>query len=328
MHRSFWNPRIALIALGAAVAWLGLPASAQVTNFSIFKVTVYHQAGTAPPAAPDVPNAYYFGAQLNTVQATNYVDVYFDGPATSEYLNEITPFYYNYGSPYYADKPSFDADFPGGEYDFYVDHTNYTESGAVMVPAQALYATNAAAVTPDCWTAMQAVDPSRDFTLNFNSFIPSTNTTSAFTFVDVPDSATGSEWFGADFMAPDITTTNIPANTLLYGETYRVNLFFSNRQDTQDAGFGGALGTVGFDNLTYTTLITIPPWLNIAGDPTNIVLTWPALAINFALESTFQLPVTNSWSVITNQPLVVGETNWLSLPAASPAQFFRLSSLY
>jgi hypothetical protein len=310
------------------LAFASLSLNAQVTNFSVFKVTVYQQTGGTPPSTPDTPNAYYFGAQLNTSDSTGYLDVNLTGPgaAPTAYLSEITPYYFDFGSPYYADKPGLDADYPSGEYDFYVDYTNFSEFGSVTVPAQELYATNVAAFTTNCWNAMQQVDPAQDFTLNWNSFVASPGTTSAYTFIDIFNENTGEAPFSADFLTPDTITTNIPANTLQYGEVYRVNAFFSNRQDTSDAGFGGALGTVGFDNLTYTTLITIPPWLKISAANTNITLTWPVLSTNYVLESAVQLSAGAVWSTITNVPTPVGYTNVLTLPAAAPGRFFRLIS--
>ena len=109
--------------------------------------------------------------------------------------------------------------------------------------------------------------------------------------------------------------------------TYRINAIFSNRQDTQNAGFGGALGTVGMDKLTYTTLVTIPPWLQISGAGTNVILTWPTLATNnFELEASGQLSPGTVWSIVTNAPAVTGATNALTLPATASSQFFRLIS--
>src|SRR5580692_2785022 len=100
----------------------GLSLNAQVYNFSIFKVAVYQQNSPTPPITPDTPNAFYFGAQLSTTNSDGYVDVHFDGPDDSEFLGEDTPFYYNFGSPYFPDKLFFDAVYPSGEYDFYVDY--------------------------------------------------------------------------------------------------------------------------------------------------------------------------------------------------------------
>ena len=302
---------------------------AQVTNFSIFKVTVYNQYSPSPPTIPDVPNAYYFGAQLNSLDASDYVDVYANVPGTgSVYYDESAPNYFTFNSPYFADKTDLDLSYPSGEYDFYVDFTNSTDSGSIIVPSQELYSTNVAAFTTNCWLALQKVDPTQPLTLNWNLFTPSPSATTAYTFVDVLDQDTGESPFVADFLSPDIVTTNIPANTLLYGKTYHVNAFFSNRQDTPNAGFGGALGTVGFDNLTYTTLVTIPPWLHITltGNQ-QVTLAWPSLISNFALQEENALSMDDGdWTTLTNAPVTMCGTNSVTLPASDAQEFFRLAS--
>lgn len=315
-----------VFVLGTMLVLLRFSAQAQVTNFSIFKVTVYHQSCPAPPITPDTPNAYYAGMQLGTEDASDYVDVYAVTPdnVTND-LNETGENYFNYGSPYFATKTNFDANYPSGEYDFYVDHADYSEMGDIVIPDEDLYATNTAAFTTNCWLAMQAVDPAKCFTLNFNSFTPLPATTSAFTFVDIYDS-NGNVPYDALFLDPSTTTTNIPANTLLYGEVYQVNLDFSSRQDTPDPDFDNALGTVGFDNLTYATLATIAPWLDISRSNQDVVLTWPALATNnFALEEANSLQAAY-WCMVTNIPTTMCGTNSLTLPICPHNKFFRLAS--
>ena len=317
--------RFAILVL---VACLARPLQAQVVNFSLFKVTVYHQTSVAPPAAPDAPNAYYLGVQLNSIDSPGFADVTFsDPPGDSYVLAPLTSDYFNYGSPYFSAKADLDAMFPSGEYDFQVDYTNAAfDTGALIVPDYDLYATNAAAFTTNCWAAMQHVDPAADFVLAWNAFSQQPYTTAAFSFVDIFSEITGEAPFSADFVTPDTTTTNIPANTLKYGQTYRVNVFFSNRQDTQNAGFGNALGTVGFDNLTYTTLVTVPPRLSISAANNEVLITWPALAANFALQSTAQLPAVGAWSTVTNLATNSGGANCLLLPATGQSMFFRLIS--
>jgi len=327
--------RVCLKQLVLLLALAVVTLNAQNTNFSVFKIIVYHQISGSIPTTPDVPNAYFFGAQFNTADSSDYLDVYFTDPANAGvpvYLTQENPYYYDFGSPYYADKPSFDADYPGGEYDFFVDRTDvvdqttFTDTGSLIIPDQDFYATNEAGFTTNCWLAMQNIDPSQDFELDWNSFVPLPVTTSAYTFVDVYSQSDGSEPFAADFLSPSISTTNIPANTLQYGTTYRINDIFSSRIDTPDAGFGGALGTVGLDKQTYTYFTTIPPWLNIAGTPTNsVILTWPSLASNYVLEAVSQVSASSIWVTTTNIPSTLGSTNYVALPATGTGQFFRLA---
>jgi hypothetical protein len=316
------------ILLGAILAGLlaGIsPGNAQ-TNFAIFKVTAYYQASVAPPTAPNTPNAYYFGAQFGTADDSAIENVGLVDPAGDNIsLTESAPDYFSFGSPFFADKADFDAAYGSGAYDFYVNYTNSTDYGSVTVPAQDFYTTNIAAFTTNCWTGMQQVDPARCFNLQWNAFTPDTNTTGAYTFINVQDNVSGDTPYSANYLTPDTTTTNIPAGTLLYGRTYTVSLFFSDRQDFPNAGFGGALGTIGFDHVTQTTLAAIPPWLQISADPTNVTLPWPALATNFVLTSTCQLSADSVWFTVTNQPSTLGCTNSLVLPHTAPSQFFRLS---
>jgi len=306
----------------------GRLAGTAQTNFALFKVTVYNQAGVAPPTVPDSPNAFYFAAQFATPDASAITNVGVVDPAgTNLVLTESGPGYFSFGSPYFATKTNFDTTYGSGEYDFYVDYTNYPDYGSVTIPDQDFYTTNIATFTTNCWTGMQQVDPSQPFDLQWNGFAPDPAATAAYTFINVQDNLTGDTPFGANYLTPDTTVTNLAAGTLLYGRTYTVNIYFSDRQDFPNAGFGGALGTIAFDRLTHTTLATIPPWLQIAAaGPTNIALTWPALATNFSLSSTFSLsPDAVSWFAVTNAPAALGASNLLVLPHATPSQFFRLS---
>jgi len=95
------------LALFIALAFLSLSATAQVTNFGIFKVTVYHQTNSAQPVAPDFPKAYYFGAQVNLTSPYYYSYADFYTPMSMGYPDYM---YYSsadnlyYGSPYYSSK--------------------------------------------------------------------------------------------------------------------------------------------------------------------------------------------------------------------------------
>ena len=265
---------------------------------------------------------------MNSLDSSDYadVDVTSPGNAPLEFLDQLSSTFYDFNSSYYSDKIDFDADYPSGEYNFVIDHLDSSqEFGDVIVPEEELYSTDIAAFTTNCWNAMQQVDPSASFTLDWNAFAPSPDTTAAFTFLDIYDPGNNFV-YGADFLPPEIMTTNIPANTLQYGATYRVNTFFSSRQDTTVSGFDGAFGFVGLHILTYTTLVTFPPWLRIASqDQTNVVLTWSTLTTNFVLQATPEL-APGGWTTITNVPAVEATTNFLTLPANDPTRFFRLIS--
>jgi hypothetical protein len=302
---------------------------AQVFDVNQFKTTVYSQTNAAPPTAPDFPDSYFFGTYIDTDTNYSVTNVTVFLPNNNLFLlNQYSPTYFENGSPYYSNETNFDTDFPGGTYDY---NYNYTDSASNIDNVDILFdldtndldTATIPAFTPACWTAMQAVDPTRDFTLSWNSYTLTPGADYAETFLNISDHATGNGIIGPNG-PPEITSTNIPAGTLQYGRVYDVSLYFSERQNPPDYGFGDAFITVGWDHLTQATLITLPFWLQIAPAGTNVMLTWPAYLTNYHLETTASLPAT--WSVVTNLPAINGTTNMLTLPAAGTSAFFRLAA--
>lgn len=303
----------------------------QIIDVNQFKITVYDQTNSAPPATPNFPDAYFFGTYIDTYASANVSNVVVSPlpPGTGELsLNQLAPTYFENGTPYYPDETSFDADFPGGTYDYNYDCTD-AESNVFNTDlyfdtsTSNLYPTTVPAFTPDCWTAMQNVDPTLDFTLTWNSYDVTPGADYAFTFINISDHDTGTFAAGPSG-PPEETSTNIPANTLEYGRVYDVGLYFSERQSPNSFGISII---VGWDYLTQTTLSTIPPWLNIAPAGANVILTWPALAANYQLEKTIALSAAGAWITVTNVPNVNGTTNVLALPATNGSAFFRLAPL-
>jgi hypothetical protein len=74
-------------------------------------------------------------------------------------------------------------------------------------------------------------------------------------------------------------------------------------------------------------LSTIAPWLKIAHDGNNVILTWPSLATNYQLETASGLASANAWNAVTNTPDVNRAINTLTLPAMNRSAFFRLAPL-
>jgi hypothetical protein len=305
----------------------------QIMDVNQFKVTVYSQTNSAPPAAPNYPDAYYFGSYIDTYTNADVANVviYPPAPGTGQLnLIQYGPGFFENGSPYYADESSFDADFPDGtNYDYNYDYTdifgNVDSNDLYFATSPTnLYPDAVPAFMPGCWTAMQTVDPTLDLTLSWNSYDVTPGADFAYTFINIYDLGTGNT-FATPSGPPDETTTNIPANTLEYGRAYEVDLYFSERQTPQASEEVSVIA--GWDNLTQTTLYTIAPWLNIAPAGTNVILTWPALASNYQLELATALSATNTWNAVTNVPNVNGTTNVLALPATNGSAFFRLAPL-
>jgi hypothetical protein len=314
---------------------------AQILDIYHFKGTVYIQTSPSPAVTPRYPDVYYFANLLDAdpAKALEYSPFMVFTPSTSPtngefVMTETSTYSFSFNSPYYACKTNFDADYPNGLYNYvttYSDPNNNnpkSDNVLVQTPANDLYSTNLPAFSPDCWTAMQNVDPAADFNLSWNNYTQMTGSDYAYTFVSAYDSQTVE--FKFNFNGPsDVTSTTIPAGSLDYGRTYIVELFFSNRvtPDTTNEDGSFVSVTVGFDDITDATLVTIPPPLQISQAGGCVTLTWPSMATNYMLQTIHQLGGSDYWHDVTNSPTVVGSVNSLNLPAKHTQAFFRLTPL-
>ena len=83
----------------------------------------------------------------------------------------------------------------------------------------------------------------------------------------------------------------------------------------------GSLHTVA---IVPTVLVATPVTLNARAVANELLLTWPATATGFTLESTLDLTPSPTWSDVTNPPVVLG-AEWTVTNAFSGAgKFYRL----
>jgi hypothetical protein len=84
---------------------------------------------------------------------------------------------------------------------------------------------------------------------------------------------------------------------------------------------------LGDNNGGVSVLIspTTPPLpvLKMSQEPGTATLLWPTNALGFNLEQTTNLTPT-SWSLVTNNSVIVDTNNSVTLPDESQQQFFRL----
>jgi hypothetical protein len=73
-----------------------------------------------------------------------------------------------------------------------------------------------------------------------------------------------------------------------------------------------------------TVTITLPR-LTIIRSGTNVVLTWPANATGFALQSTTNLVSPAVWSAVSPAPVVVNTNNAVTNTISGARKFYRLS---
>ncbi len=66
------------------------------------------------------------------------------------------------------------------------------------------------------------------------------------------------------------------------------------------------------------------PTLDIQSAGNDVVISWPATAVGYQLESTVDLSAGNPWAAVTNLPALLGLQNVVTNPFSSGVRFFRL----
>jgi hypothetical protein len=67
--------------------------------------------------------------------------------------------------------------------------------------------------------------------------------------------------------------------------------------------------------------------LRIARSGGNVILSWPAVANGFQLQSVSSLPANNAWAPVGQTPVANGDTLSVTLPANAAPQYFRLQAM-
>ncbi len=90
----------------------------------------------------------------------------------------------------------------------------------------------------------------------------------------------------------------------------------------------GTASTGGSSDAGTVFSLSLPvsaPQLTITPSGANVILTWPATAAGFTLQSTTNLGSLAFWTTNSPAPVVVNGQNFVTNPLASAHQFFRLS---
>jgi uncharacterized repeat protein (TIGR03803 family) len=89
---------------------------------------------------------------------------------------------------------------------------------------------------------------------------------------------------------------------------------------TTERGGSSGSGTV------FGLSLRSPPELKIISSETDVILTWPANAAPFSLQSTTNLLLPNAWSLVVQPAVTNGAQISVTLPASAEQKFFRLES--
>ncbi len=90
-------------------------------------------------------------------------------------------------------------------------------------------------------------------------------------------------------------------------------------------GTGSSGGSFGGGTVFSLSLPIAPPELTIIPSAGNVILTWPANATGFTLQSTTNLVSPAVWTPVLPGPVVVNGLNAVTNPITGTQQFFRLS---
>lgn len=234
---------------------VGGVAQGAVTSYDAYYSQYLNQASASPP---DVGAAQYrFASRVFLGAASDIASARVQPPGGSPIAMASAGARYDLFSAYYPTMAAMNSAFPTGTYAFDVaGGTLGVQTGSLNQPVVDGYCAEIPAFAPATYAAMQAVDETQPFTLQFNAFTPGPLANNTVTFViaySQPDNAL------AQYVVLPRTATSvtIPANALLANHDYLVGLYFSSRIETPNAGFNGTgLSIVAHDRVTFATMRT------------------------------------------------------------------------
>lgn len=296
-----------------------------VTTFVIERASIYDQTSIAQPAPdPTEPFVFIASTSLASNQTANSVMLTLPNAAVSNLeQNPTAPEDWNFGN-FSTNASVLDTNFPPGVYTFTVNEGASNQTAEVDFPSS-LSQPDAPHV--DNFVALQSVDPTQPFTLQWDEFVGGTSmdyiVVTVATVWQTPNPGSSNALTGT------ATSVTIPAGILARGETYTASVGFSQNIFVTNGTYTTAVyrATDTKFSLSTTTAAITPIIL------TNAVLSGGALGFN-VLTSSGQvatvISTTNlatplpSWSVLqtfTNAGTSFHFTD--PRPTTNPATYYR-----
>ncbi len=297
-------------------------------SFSLFKSVDYTQTSDSVPAeSADMPANFYASASSPTNNPLVQVSVQLPGGASQTFSNFFNTFFL---SDSFSSENALDAAYPGGTYTGRLTRQNSsTPSVALAFPS------NPYPPIPQLlnYTAAQSIAPGADFVLQWNAF------TGAGPLDHI--SLEISDNSGVIFAAPDpcipraltntATSITIPADTLLPGKTYDLDLIFSRLVDfntntiSDVAAFALTSRSVHSQIRTAGGVTQTPPTIRnfnlSAGGPFSLAFDGQS-GVTYQVEGSVNL---STWTTLltTNSPS--GVVQFQDIEAAGlPHRFYRI----
>lgn len=230
-------------------------ARADITSFNVFKDASYQQTSDAQPTSPI---GYFFSSAVvyNTAGDVGSVSTTYSGPNSPlGYTSEPgNMFLYQTG---FLSKSDLDTQYPfGGPYTFNISGGTLGSQSAVLnTPSTELYPSTPY-LTGNSYSQLQGLNASQADTITVNGFTPPAGADASYVFITISQTSTNATVYSQTYLSPSTSSFTFAANTFAAGTTYNIDLDYTSRIDTQNAGFGNALGVVGFDQRTEISFTT------------------------------------------------------------------------
>jgi hypothetical protein len=252
-----------LLAVSTGLLILADPASAGIALGTLFFNRTYQQ--TAPALAAEQNS--FFAAGIDENALDDFAGGTFTDPGGTVYAlsqnNDPAFPSWRYQTALLG-LDQVDTLFPDGSYTLELTgpaaQVIVRKNGTFYSPEVPLFA----ASTYNALTSAP-IAVSNPFTVRFNSF--TTPADEALGFVTLYDYTLGSFVFDEGFLNPSTTSVDLPANTIVVGHNYSLELIFSSRQTGVD-DVNGLPTLIGFDRrttLAFTALAVPTPSTALLG---------------------------------------------------------------
>ena len=231
-------PRLTTIV---ATFTLSLLASAIPLHADLLDARMFNTAEYTQTAAGTTFQNYSVEMDVITQSSSatfTSAQVTYPGPGSPAILNPAPgdQFFNTYFGPY-SSLTSLHQALPFGNYTTSFTNGTITDSATIDYTTDH-FQSAIPTLAPASYAAIQSMDPTQAITLNFNSFTPDPATNAAVGTTVTIFAPNGAVAF-TTFVAPNITSVTVPANTLQSDTTYNLNVSQGGRISTPANGEGG-----------------------------------------------------------------------------------------
>jgi hypothetical protein len=238
----------------------GRTAQADVTFYDVFTNNLYSQTSNTQPSTADGFFATA-GLSYSTAGEVGAVQVVTGGSTSPLTLSSAPGNTFNYEASF-STEAAMNAAFPlGNPYTFEISGGSLgTQSASLNTPSTAL---NSAIpfLTGSSYSQLLGLNPALSDTIGINGFSPVVGTNGSFAFFTITRQSDSAVVFQQSFLSPSTTSVLLAANTLAASTAYNIDLDYSSRITTPNAGFSTASSLIGFEQRTeinFTTGRAVP----------------------------------------------------------------------